>query len=142
MKKLINFFKNNKATFVFTLVLLAVVIIPETSWAVNARDMPTAFRVGKNKLIETFNHSRMVLLVIGGFGLIGIAFQAIFGKVKWTWFSSLAFGLAVIGIAGSLISYVSDDPEAAYGTGTFYMSDTQTSSGRPIKYTDPSMEGF
>ena len=61
------------------------------------------------KLIDTFNHSQTVLYVIGGFGLIAFAFLAIFNKVKWQWLASLSFGLAMIGAAGAIIRYVSQD---------------------------------
>jgi len=146
MYKVLNFLQFNKMTLIFCLVLFAVVVIPETAWAVSAvnpASSPAIFKIAKDKLINLFNNSQAVLFVIGGFGLIGLSFQAIFGKVKWGWFSSLAFGLAIVGIAGSLINWVTGDTNAAKGsTAAVYMRDPQTSTGKPIEYVDPSMEGL
>ena len=65
----------------------------------------SVFGTAKTKLQQLFKNAKMVLFVIGGFGLIALAFQAIFGKVKWPWFAALAFGLAVVAAAGAVVDY-------------------------------------
>lgn len=146
MDKIFSFLKSNRIVLFFGLVLFITVMLPETSWARTAQNpatAPAAFQIAKDRLINLFNNSQMVLFVIGGFGLIGLSFQAVFGKVKWGWFSSLAFGLAIIGIAGSLINWVTNDTNAAKGSNpALYMHDPQTITGKPIEYVDPSMEGY
>lgn len=108
-----KFLKNNIMsilcmTFLFTIVMLG---------DANA----TVFNDVKAKLIDLFKNAKMVLFIIGGFGLICLAFQAIFGKVKWAWFAALAFGLAVVAAAGAIINYAANNDNAA---GTNNLGDT------------------
>lgn len=75
----------------------------------------TVFGTVKGKLTQLFKNAKLVVFVIGGFGLIALAFQAIFGKVKWPWFAALGFGLAVVAAAGAIVDYaVSNDGTAEY----------------------------
>ncbi|MBO5440953.1 MAG: TrbC/VirB2 family protein [Alphaproteobacteria bacterium] len=67
------------------------------------------------KAVKVFNHVKMIIFIVGGFGLVGIAFQAIFGKVKWTWFAGLAVGLAILAAAGAIVNYATGDQ---FGKGT------------------------
>ena len=57
-------------------------------------------------MVTTFQHVRSVIFVGGGFGLVGLAFAAIFGKVKWSWLAALAVGLAIVAVAGAVVDYV------------------------------------
>lgn len=59
-----------------------------------------------DRMLTTFQNSRSVIFIIGGFGLIGLGFAAIFGKVKWTWLAALACGLAIVAVAGQVVDYV------------------------------------
>ena len=65
--------------------------------------------IAAGKAVTIFNHVKMIIFVIGGFGLVGIAFQAIFGKVKWTWFAGLAVGLGILAAAGAIVNYATGD---------------------------------
>ena len=62
-----------------------------------------------SKATHVFQSVRTIVFVVGGFGLVGLAVQAIFGKVKWAWFGALAVGLGVLAAAGALISYATGD---------------------------------
>ena len=104
-----KFLKNNilsiiSMTFLFTIVMLGTA---------DADD--TVFDTAANKLVNLFQNAKMVIFVIGGFGLIALAFQAIFGKVKWPWFAALAFGLAVLAAASSIVSYAVNSDTAIHG---------------------------
>ena len=106
-----KFLKNNilgilSMTFLFTVVMLG---------DANA----SVFNDVKNKLVDLFTNAKMVIFVIGGFGLICLAFQAIFGKVKWAWFAALAFGLAVVAAAGAVINYAANSNSAVAGKTEF-----------------------
>ena len=57
------------------------------------------------KANNVFQKTRLIIFVVGAFGLIGLAFQAIFGKVKWSWFAGLAVGLAIVAAASAIIQY-------------------------------------
>ena len=58
------------------------------------------------RMLVTFRNSRSVIFVVGGFGLIGLGFAAIFGKVNWKWLAALACGLAIVAVAGQIVDYV------------------------------------
>ena len=63
------------------------------------------FGSAKTKGVDLFKNVKTIVLIMGGFGLVGLAVAAIFGAVKWKWFASLAFGLAVVAAAGAIIDY-------------------------------------
>lgn len=73
----------------------------------------TVFGTATTKLLDLFKNAKMIIFVIGGFGLVALAFQAIFGKVKWAWFAALAFGLAVVAAAGAIVNYAANTTSAA-----------------------------
>lgn len=73
--------------------------------------------VAAGKAVSIFNHVKMIIFIVGGFGLVGIAFQAIFGKVKWTWFAGLAVGLAILAAAGAIVNYATGDKMGAGAQG-------------------------
>ena len=93
-----RFLKNNVWTLTALLFLFCVVMVDQASAG-------SVFDTAKDKLQRLFKNAKTVLFVIGGFGLIALAFQAIFGKVKWPWFAALAFGLAVVAAAGAIVDY-------------------------------------
>ncbi len=88
-----------KMLILCSLVMVFTLIFADASFA--ATIMGTA----AGKAVTIFNHVKMIIFVVGGFGLVGIAFQAIFGKVKWTWFAGLAVGLAILAAASSIVNY-------------------------------------
>ena len=105
----------------FTLCSLALLFTVMFADASHAKLM----NVAAGKAVQMFNHVKMIIFVIGGFGLVGIAFQAIFGKVKWTWFAGLAVGLGILAAASAIINYATGDSTA----GGTQLGDTFTSSG-------------
>ena len=72
----------------------------------------TVFGTAAVKLVDLFKNAKMIIFIIGGFGLVALAFQAIFGKIKWAWFAALAFGLAVVAAAGAIINYAANTNNA------------------------------
>jgi type IV secretory pathway VirB2 component (pilin) len=58
------------------------------------------------KVTDAFQNSRKMIFIVGGFGLIVLAFFAIFGKIHWKWFAALCVGLAIVAVAGMVIDYV------------------------------------
>ena len=114
-----KFLKNNMWTILGMVVLFSLVMI-EPAAAANS-----VFDTAKNKLRNLFQNAKLVVFVIGGFGLVALAFQAIFGKVKWPWFAALAFGLAVVAAAGAIVNYATNSGE----TGTDFASFTDSLGG-------------
>ena len=88
------------------------------------------FEHAVNRVTEAFQYSRQIIFIIGGFGLVALAFFAIFGKIKWTWFAALCVGLAIVGIAGYVIKYVTETgtPSTAVRSGSSNVSNTFTAT--------------
>lgn len=98
--------RNLKKMFVLcSLALVFTVIFADASLAANGGLMNLA----AGKAVTVFNHVKGIIFIVGGFGLVGIAFQAIFGKVKWSWFAGLAIGLAILAAAGAIVNYATGD---------------------------------
>lgn len=80
-------------------------------------DNQTAATAGRTQLLSTtksklgnlFQSVKTLLFIISGFGLVGIAFMAIRGRMSWKWFAMLAAGLAILAAAGALIEYATGD---------------------------------
>ena len=103
-----KFIKKNILTITAMAFLFMLVMMEPASAA-------TVFTTVKSKLVQLFKNAKLVIFVIGGFGLIALAFQAIFGKVKWPWFAALGFGLAVVAAAGAIVDYAaSTDGASSY----------------------------
>jgi hypothetical protein len=106
--------KNLKKMFILcSLALVFTVIFADASQAA------AIMNVAAGKAVKVFNSIKMIIFIVGGFGLVGIAWQAIWGKMKWTWFAGLAVGLAILAAAGAIVNYASGDNmtnEAGSGT--------------------------
>lgn len=79
------------------------------------------FKTVLERMVTTFQNVRSVIFVIGGFGLVGLAFAAIFGRVDWKWLAALAAGLAIVAVAGAVVDYVTqgNESQTAYEGGAF-----------------------
>jgi len=71
-----------------------------------ANDNPWDLAIGR--VTEAFQYSRQIIFIVGGFGLVALAFFAIFGKIQWKWFAALCIGLGIVAIAGYIIQYVTE----------------------------------
>lgn len=121
--------KNLKKMFVLcSLALVFTVIFADASFAAAGNGL---MNVAAGKAVTVFNHVKGIIFVVGGFGLVGIAFQAIFGKVKWSWFAGLAIGLAILAAAGAVVNYATGDKMGATAQGA-NVKDTFGSSGTGI----------
>ena len=80
-----------------------------------------------NKLVAVFKATKNIVFVLGGFGLIAVAFLAIFGKLQWKWFAGLATGLAILAAAGMAITYVTGASNSSASTGN--LNDTFGNAG-------------
>ena len=56
-------------------------------------------------LAKTFKNVRVIVYIIGAFGLIGIAIGGIVGKINFKWLGYLAAGLAIVAVADWVITY-------------------------------------
>ena len=106
-----SFFKKNFWTLSCLVLLIAMGMCGD-AWADGASIMDTAATKARN----TFDKVKTITFILGGFGLVGIAFQAVMGKVKWTWFAGLAVGLGILGAAGSIVEYATGSTDAGLAT--------------------------
>ena len=89
------------------LVLFAVMTMAGDASA--AADGSSLMDVAQTKAKSVFTSVKTIIFIVGGFGLVGLAFSAVFGKMKWTWFASLAVGLAILAAAGAIVEYATGD---------------------------------
>ena len=81
------------------------------------------------RMLDTFESSRSVIFVVGGFGLIGLGFAAIFGKVQWKWLAALACGLAIVAVAGQVVDYTTrQSSQAVLSTSGSSFGDTMNTT--------------
>lgn len=99
-----QFIKNNFWT-------MAVVIFTVTMGMIGdaAAQSGDIMSLALTKTVNVFTKVKAILIILGGFGLVAVAFLAIFGKVNWKWFAGLAVGLAVVAAAGAIINYATGD---------------------------------
>ena len=100
-----NFLKKNIwniCSWVFVLTLMAADAFAEG-------EGNSLMTTAQTKATNVFQSVKTITFIIGGFGLIGIAYQAIIGKVKWSWFAGLAVGLALLAAAGAIVEYATGD---------------------------------
>lgn len=115
-----NFLKKNILTISLMLIVSLCVFAPDAFAA-------TVFDTANKKASETFKAVKTVIFIVGGFGLVALAFFAVFGKLKWTWFASLAVGLALLAAAGAIIDYATTN--SGQGQTGNYTGDTLTGTG-------------
>ena len=96
-----KFLKSNMLSIMSMTFLFSLVMLGDAA-------AETVFGTAAGKLVDLFKNAKMIIFVIGGFGLVALAFQAIFGKIKWAWFAALAFGLAVVAAAGAIVNYAAN----------------------------------
>ncbi len=102
---------------VLTLCCLALIIalgFGGEAWAQSTGSSIMSDATGKVK--DVFSSVKTITYILGGFGLIGIAYSAIIGKVKWSWFAGLAVGLAILASAGAIVEYATGTSESGLDT--------------------------
>ena len=70
----------------------------------------------------TFKNVRMIVYVLGAFGLIGIAVAGILGKVPFKWLAMLAIGLAIVAAADGIVRYAIQNTASNQAEGVGYAS--------------------
>ena len=109
-----KFLKNNICTLA-TIAFVCAMFMTGDAFAGQTSVMDTA----KAKAVSVFKAVKTIVFVIGGFGLVALAFQAIFGKVKWPWFAGLAVGLAILAAAGAIVDYATGGGQGSQLADTF-----------------------
>ena len=101
-----NFLKKN----IWSICALAILtIVSVVNPAEAASSQSSLMGIAQAKAFTTFNNVKSIIFIVGGFGLVLLAFGAIFGKIKWSAFASLAVGLAILAAAGAIVRYATGD---------------------------------
>ncbi len=100
---MISFIKRN----ICTISGVAMMILAGTAGHAFAID--DLMQSAQTKAALTFKAVKQIVFVVGGFGLVALAFMAIFGKLDWKKFSALAVGLAILAAAGAIVDYATGD---------------------------------
>ncbi len=99
-----TFIKNN----IWTIACIAIIAILTMAGDASAQTISTNSsieNIAKNKTASVFAAARNIMFVVGGFGLIAVAFMAIAGKVQWKMVASIGIGLGIIAAASAVINY-------------------------------------
>ena len=107
-RKTMKFFKKNIWTICSWIAVFALFAADASAQTVSGGAKSIMWRA-QTKAANVFQAVKTITFIIGGFGLVGIAYQAIIGKVKWSWFAGLAVGLALLAAAGSIVEYATGD---------------------------------
>ena len=94
-----NFMRKNIWTFA------AVMLVAMFGLIEPAAAQQSVMGIAAGKALAAFKATRTIIFIVGGFGLVGIAFAAIFGKINWKWFAALAVGLGILAAAGAIVQY-------------------------------------
>ena len=119
-----NFLKKNIFTLSVMFLFALCVGIPEAFAAGVDGSQGTVFATAMKKGSDTFKSVKALIFLVGGFGLVALAFFAVFGKLKWTWFASLAVGLAILAAAGAIIDYATNTGGAGTADTSKWTGDT------------------
>ena len=111
METKMNFIKNNILTLCCLTLILAMGVCGD-AWA----DAASLMNQAQTKTRNVFDSVKTITFILGGFGLVGIAYSAIVGKINWKWFAGLAVGLAILAAAGSIVEYATGSTEAGLTT--------------------------
>lgn len=107
-----QFIKRN----ILTLSMLAFVMVVSLCGDAFAA---TVMELAASKTVNVFTSIKTIIFIVGGFGLIVVAFSAIFGKMKWSWFAGLAVGLGVLAAAGAVVEYATGTTDYTGGKYNF-----------------------
>ena len=105
-----QFLKKN----IWTLATMALVLVLAMAGDASAQSTSgsTIMQTAQQKATSVLTSVKTIFFIIGGFGLVGLAWAAIFGKVNWKWFASLAVCLAILAAASSVVEYATGSTEA------------------------------
>ena len=81
----------------------ALLLFPSVAFA-SMNDTARLWNGIFGKLLDTLNNVSVIILVLGGFGLVVIAVEAILGKISWKKAAYLGFGLVIVACPLSLVS--------------------------------------
>ena len=92
-------------TFIMFFCMVYFLLGATSSFAASSGGSDSVIIKIKGVAVNVIEHVKIIAYVLGGFGLIGLAWGAIFGKINWKWFGGLSIGLFLISYMGMTIDY-------------------------------------
>lgn len=126
--------KQSRDFILFSFILLVFLAIPEEAFAAGCTagcGTENVFDAVKCRAACFIKEFKSVLYVLGGFGLIGFAFMAIFNKISWKWFSNIAMGLFLIAVMGMFIDYFTSNGDTTVSAQLDYGYDMGSNTSNP-----------
>lgn len=99
---------NKKVFFKLMLFLGVMGILIFSEEVLAATSSSTIFERAYYQLYETFAKARVVVYITAGFGLVGFATAAIFGKLSIRWLAMIAIALFTLAAAEKVVKYAVD----------------------------------
>lgn len=123
MLKLKSLLKSN--LFFLLLVTALFALSPQEAWSAEG-----VFETVRQKAASSLKDVKLVVYILGGFGLIGFSFMAIFNKISWKWFANIAISLFLLSVMGLFIDdFTGTDEHAALLDYGDYLSEDNSISG-------------
>lgn len=113
---MMQFLKNN----VWTLSTLIFAFLSLISGNAFAASGDTVMDTAATKVGNVFRSVKTIVYILGGFGLVGLAWAAIFKKVDFKWLAALATGLAILAAASAIVEYATGSSAATDKLGTSF----------------------
>lgn len=120
---MISFIKNNIMTICCLTLIVMLGSIDDALAQVKSGDL---METAQTKAANVFLSVKKIVFVVGGFGLVALAFMAIFGKLDWKKFAALAVGLAILAAAGAIVDYATGATEGGNLKDSFRKTDAGT----------------
>ena len=111
-----RFIKKNIWTLAAMVLFVTVAMVGDAAASVDGASLMDQ---ASSKVSNVFEAVRTIIFILGGFGLVGVAFAAIFGKINWKWFAALAVGLAILAAANAVVQYAAGSQAGTGVSGTF-----------------------
>ena len=115
-----------KSNFFFLLLATALFALsPQEAWSAEG-----VFETVRQKAASSLKDVKLVVYILGGFGLIGFSFMAIFNKISWKWFANIAISLFLLSVMGLFIDdFTGTDEHSALLDYGDYLSGDGTVNG-------------
>ena len=92
-------------TFIMFFCMVYFLLGATSSFAASSGGSDSVITKIRDVAVNVIEHVKVIAYILGGFGLIGLAWGAIFGKINWKWFGGLSIGLFLISYMGMTIDY-------------------------------------
>ena len=106
-----QFIKRNIWSLATMALVLVIAMVGDAS-AQSSVGGNTIMDTATQKTVSVFQSVKTIIFVLGGFGLVALAWAAIFGKINWKWLAALATGLAILAAASAIVEYATGDDAA------------------------------